>query len=104
MDKHTCCQKIYPNDKWGSFNPHTCGRSASYEYEGKWYCGTHDPNKAAVREEKLQAARQERAKAKQALIDDYMEKAWLSAALPDSHKPAFIAGWRECLKRSHMFR
>ena len=39
-EKHTCCGASWAK---GSYRPKTCGKTAKFERDGKWYCGTHDP-------------------------------------------------------------
>jgi len=41
--KHQCVEKVYPNDKYGSFHGYRCTRDGTVERDGKWYCKTHDP-------------------------------------------------------------
>lgn len=50
MEKHTCEHQTY--SRW---TYHACGKTAKYEHDGKWYCGTHyPPNVEARREKKSQ--------------------------------------------------
>ena len=53
----TCCAKVCTNpgsdDRWHrSYKP--CGKTAKFERDGKFYCGTHDP---VAREAKQNATR-----------------------------------------------
>lgn len=43
MDElHTCCAMV----RAGTWDRQSlCGRSAKFETDGKWYCGTHDPTR-----------------------------------------------------------
>lgn len=42
-EKHICCDQIYSRESgWSS--RHTCGKTASIEEDGKWYCRTHAPS------------------------------------------------------------
>ena len=40
-EKHTCEKQIYPGSGWG--RGHSCGRTATLEHNGGWYCKTHHP-------------------------------------------------------------
>lgn len=52
--KYTCCEEVCRDrNSWRpTWEP--CGKTAKFEREGKWYCGTHDPVK---REEKRNTKR-----------------------------------------------
>jgi uncharacterized Zn finger protein (UPF0148 family) len=39
--KHDCCASVSPGTY--SFRHSKCSKTAKYERDGKWYCGTHDP-------------------------------------------------------------
>jgi len=47
-----CCAKVYAP---GAFNRFPCANRAKVEVAGKWYCGTHNPDAVAKREEKQRA-------------------------------------------------
>ncbi len=49
-DKKRCSVKVYPNEKWGSFYPHQCEKTAVVERNGKWYCKIHDPEYIKVKD------------------------------------------------------
>ena len=40
-EKHDCCASVSPGTY--SFRHSKCSKTAKYERDGKWYCGTHDP-------------------------------------------------------------
>ena len=42
-----------PIGMWGHY---CCGKTAKYQTDGKWFCGTHDPTKKQARREKRHAA------------------------------------------------
>jgi hypothetical protein len=47
-----CCAKV---NAPGSFHLSPCANKAKVEVDGKLYCGTHNPDAVAKREEKLRA-------------------------------------------------
>ncbi len=40
MEKHTCVKPV-----WVSYHHYPCGKTAKVQRDGKWYCGTHDPER-----------------------------------------------------------
>ena len=48
--KHKCCQLV--GGSGGIYKGSPCGKTASFEEDGKWFCKTHSPS---VREAKWDA-------------------------------------------------
>lgn len=46
-----CSVRVYG----GSFTGHMCSRNAKVERKGKWYCGIHDPEYVAKKNEEKRA-------------------------------------------------
>jgi len=67
-----CCKTIH-----GDFQvTYPCKNAAKVERNGKWYCGTHDPDKRKARQEKQQAKWEKESEDRQ--------KQWrLQSAAPD---------------------
>ncbi len=51
MKKEKCKEKVYPNERWGSFHPHRCKNNAWKD----GYCKQHHPDTAKEREQKSEA-------------------------------------------------
>lgn len=62
-EKPKCCAKVYGGGYW----PHSCGRNAKVERDGRHYCGTHDPEAVKLRREKNNAEWQAKHNAERAL-------------------------------------
>ena len=48
--KHTCAARV-----WRGYHSYTCGKAAKAERDGKWYCGTHDPERLRAKDEAREA-------------------------------------------------
>lgn len=44
--KHKCCKSIH-----SQYTNYPCGNAGKVKVDGKWYCGTHDPEKRKARQE-----------------------------------------------------
>ena len=49
-EKHTCREEVFRDYRF-----RVCGKTAKYERDGKWYCGTHDPVAKQARDDKFSA-------------------------------------------------
>ena len=56
MSTHICCGRVHSG---GYGIGHTCGKTAKFERDGKWYCGTHDPVAQKAKSEARPAAYRE---------------------------------------------
>ncbi|MBE6441400.1 MAG: hypothetical protein E7022_03575 [Desulfovibrio desulfuricans] len=52
-DRHICCERVSHGKGWNRWDE-ACGRTASVERNGKWYCKIHDP----VRRSEMKAKRE----------------------------------------------
>jgi hypothetical protein len=48
-EKHVCCETVRGEKTGWRYSYHACSRRATFERNGKWYCGTHDPEKIAAK-------------------------------------------------------
>lgn len=62
--EHWCIEYIRGRNMW-SFS-YRCNKRASYERDGKWYCGTHDPVRVKAKREERDAKWNEKWKAESA--------------------------------------
>jgi hypothetical protein len=56
MTDNRCSKDVYPNDRWGSFHPHKCKRSAWKD----GFCKTHHPEEVKKRRDILDKRYSER--------------------------------------------
>ena len=85
--KHKCCKTVH-----GDFSvKYPCRNTAKVERNGKWYCGTHDPEKRKARET-LQRSKWDKEFAER-------QKRWrLESAAPD-----LLAACKVCLQELESF-
>lgn len=69
MGEHKCQGRV--RGDWRSYG---CSANAKHETDGKWYCGRHEPGKAAARKAKVTAKRSERYAATQKRWDAQMTR------------------------------
>ena len=63
------------DDWWISFLPIYCGKRATHEEDGKWYCGIHSPARIQQREQQREARRQEKARLRNGWVSyEYAQK------------------------------
>ena len=51
--KATCAAEVWSNDRWP--RPYPCNRRGKVDRDGKWWCGTHDPEAVKARRAKSDA-------------------------------------------------
>ena len=50
VNKETqCVERVFPDDRWGSFQGYRCTFAGKVQREGKWYCNRHDPEARQAR-------------------------------------------------------
>lgn len=54
-----CVERVHPKGRYGSFHTYRCRNKATVQREGKWYCGTHDPERIKARQEKRDQERRQ---------------------------------------------
>ena len=66
LDDMPCCHTKFV--AYSSYR-RPCGRPGKVEREGKWYCGIHDPERVAKRDEETRARWDRQSKARNLLWD-----------------------------------
>ena len=83
-ETHQCVKRV-----WSQYHDYPCGKNATLEHEGKWYCKTHHPPTVAAKD----AARDAKWRAESAARD----KKWKDEQRVAQSQPLLLAVLKEAL-------